>query len=95
MCFWKVPAGSYTYSKLTIETLEQGVKYVQERYQDDANDVVLVSLLLLWIYFTPCFSVSVVNFEKVNAGCGITEYTFVNSVAQVYKINSFEFFSFW
>ena len=95
MCFWKVPAGSYTYSKLTIETLEQGVKYVQERYQDDANDVVLVSLLLLWIYFTPCFSVSVVNFEMVNAGCGITEYTFVYSVAQVYKINSFEFFSFW
>ena len=35
-------------SKLTIETLEQGVKYDQSkqyRHQNDASDVVLVSLL--------------------------------------------------
>ena len=38
-----------TCSKLTIETLEEGVKYVQR-------------------YFTPCSSVSIVNFEQVNAG---------------------------
>ena len=40
---------AFTCSKLTIETLEQGVKYIQskqQRYQNDANDVVLVSLLL-------------------------------------------------
>ena len=36
-----------TCSKLTIETLGQGVQYVQ--------------------YFTPCPSVSIVNFEQVNA----------------------------
>ena len=35
-----------TCSRLTIETLEQGVKYVQS--------------------FTPCSSVSIVNFEQVN-----------------------------
>ena len=33
----------------------------------DANGVVLVSLLLLWTYFTPCSSVSIVNYEQVNA----------------------------
>ena len=38
---------AFTCSKLTTETLEQGVKYVQS--------------------FTPCSSVSIVNFEKVNA----------------------------
>ena len=38
-----------TCSKLTTETLEQDVKYVQseqQRHQNDANGVVLVSLLL-------------------------------------------------
>ena len=38
-----------TCSKWTIETLEQGVKYVQSqqwRHQNDATGVVLVSLLL-------------------------------------------------
>ena len=37
-------------SKLTIETLEQGVKHL-----------------------TPCSSVSVVNFEQLNASWGIAE----------------------
>ena len=37
------------------------------------NDVVLVSLLLTWTYFTPCSSVSVVNFEHV-----ITAWVAVN-----------------
>ena len=34
--------------------------------------VVLVSLLLLWAYFTPCSSVSIVNFEHVISGLGVT-----------------------
>ena len=63
---------AFTCSKLTIETLEQDVKYVQsqqQRYQNDTSGVVLVSLLLttcsllLTPYFTPCPSVSIVNFE--------------------------------
>ena len=39
-------------SKLTIETLEKGVKYVQNK----------------WTYFTPSSSVSIVNFELAIAG---------------------------
>ena len=39
-----------TYSKLTIETLKQGVKQS-----------------------TPCSSVSIVNFQQLNAGWGIAE----------------------
>ena len=34
----------------------------------EANSVILVSLLLTLTYFTPCSSVSIVNFEQVNAG---------------------------
>ena len=41
-----------TCSKLTLETLEQGVKYVNNK---DTRT-------------TPCSSVSSVNFEQVNAG---------------------------
>ena len=52
-----------TYSKLTIETLEQGVTYVQSqqyedilwRHQDDAIGVVLVSLLLTLNIFHALF----------------------------------------
>ena len=43
----------FTCPKLTIETLDQGVKYVQSQ---------------LWTYFTPCSTVSIVNFEHVIAG---------------------------
>ena len=41
--------------KLTKETLEKGVKYVQsylKKHQNDAKDVVLVSLLTLNIFHT-------------------------------------------
>ena len=63
---------AFTCSKLTIETLEQGVKYVNKYVKvNKANrttpDVALVSLLLT-TYFTPCFNVSIVNFEHVIAG---------------------------
>ena len=51
----------FTCSKLTIETLEQGVK-------QGANGIVLVSLFLTWTYFTPCTSVFIVHFEHVIAG---------------------------
>ena len=37
------------------------------RHQNDAIGVVLVSLLLTLNYFTPCSSVSIVNFEQLNA----------------------------
>ena len=40
---------TFTCSKLTIEALKQGVKYVQneqKRHQNKANNVVLLSLLL-------------------------------------------------
>ena len=52
-----------TCSKLTIETLEQGVKYVQS-----AIGVVLASLLftLTIQYLT---RVSIVKLKQVNAGC--------------------------
>ena len=55
----KVPAQStFTCSKLTIEVLEQDVKYVQsyqKRHQNDANGN----------HFRPCCNVSVVNFKHV------------------------------
>ena len=44
-----------TCSKLIIETLEQGVKYVQKLAKKTAERR------------TPCSSVSIVNFERVNA----------------------------
>ena len=55
---------AFTRSKLTIETtLEQGVKCV--------NMASVASLwclyCYLWTYFTTCSSVSIVNFEQVNA----------------------------
>ena len=45
----KITQPAITCSKLTIETLEQGVKYVQsyqKKHQSDIIGVVLVSLLL-------------------------------------------------
>ena len=44
---------TFTCSKLTIETLEKGVKHVQseeEKHQSIANDVILVFLLTLHIF---------------------------------------------
>ena len=51
--------------KLTIETLEQGVKYVQSEQQRHQNDWLYCQL---WTYFTPYSKNSIVNFEQVNAG---------------------------
>ena len=45
----------YTYSKLTIETLAQGVKYVQIRNKDNVIGVLLVSLLLTLNIFHKLF----------------------------------------
>ena len=38
---------AFTNSKLTIETLEQGVKYFQQRNQKDVIGIVMTSLLLI------------------------------------------------
>ena len=46
------------FKKLTTETLEQGVKYIQS---------------WPWTYFISCSSVSIVNFEHVNAGWACTK----------------------
>ena len=49
---------AFTCSKFTIETLEQGVKYVQsqqQRHQNDTIDVDLVSLLLTLSIFSTLF----------------------------------------
>ena len=63
---------AFTCSKLTIETLEQGVKCVRkltietwERRQWCHSHVFIVNCRT---YFTPCSSVSIVNFEHVIAG---------------------------
>ena len=62
MVFHNMSYGSFqpafTYLKLTIETLEQSVKYVQsqqERHQNKNNGVVLVSLLLTLNIFHTLF----------------------------------------
>ena len=79
---------AFTCSKLTIETLEQGVKYVNKYVKvNKANrttpDVALVSLLLT-TYFTPCFNVSIVNFEHVIAGW-VQEFTILFNNNQKFK----------
>ena len=51
---------AFTCSKLTIEQLEQGVKYVQVNNKDTRTTTIT--------YFTTCFSVSIVNFKYVIAG---------------------------
>ena len=38
------------------------------KHQNDATDVIMVSLLLTLNIFTPCPNVSVINFEHVIAG---------------------------
>ena len=55
---------AFTCLKLTIETLEKVVKHFH------GNGVVLIPLLLTITYFTPCSSVSIVNFDyAIAAGC--------------------------
>ena len=53
----------------------------------DATDVVLVSLLLTWTYFTPCSSVSIVNFEQVNTNWTAIMSTFSYLKQQLWKKN--------
>ena len=60
-----------TCSKLTIETLEEGLKYCSkftiktpERRHCRCSGVFIVN----FEHITRCFSVSIVNFEQVNAG---------------------------
>ena len=52
-------------SKLTIETSEQGVYYVQNYKNKDTRTCIYY---YFWTFFTTCFSVSVVNFEHVIVG---------------------------
>ena len=48
-----------------METLEQGVNYVQKLTIKKSKHNLFITDRT---YFTPCSSVSVVNFEQVNAG---------------------------
>ena len=48
-------------SKLTIETLEQDVNMFKVNNKDTRTTDAIT-------YFTPCSSVSIVNFEQVNSG---------------------------
>ena len=55
-----------TCSNSIIGTLENFVKYIQNKgwkHQDNASDVTLVSLFLTWTYFTIFFSVFIVDFK--------------------------------
>ena len=56
-----------TCSKVMIETLEQGMKYDQSQ-QWRPEQCQWYRYCHLWAYFTTCSSVSIVNFEAVNAG---------------------------
>ena len=53
---------------MSVETLEQGLKYVQSKQYRSQNYAVGVAIYFqLWTYFTTCSIVSVVNFDHVNA----------------------------
>ena len=56
LCFLGTSQPAITCSKLTIETLKQ--EQVKSRHQNKS---------LLLTYFTSCSSVSIINFEQVNA----------------------------
>ena len=58
---------SFTCSKLTLETLEQGANNIFEVNNKDTRTTPLSLLLTSNILFAPCSSVSNVNFEQVNA----------------------------
>ena len=62
-----MPSQEIAYSKLTIETLEQGVNVASYQWRESAP---LVSFWFkqLWIYNASCSSASNVNFEQVNSG---------------------------
>ena len=54
---------------------------------NDVSDVVLVSLLLTWTYFTRFSSVSIVNFERVNVCWEKHEIRRKKKTAFVEKVN--------
>ena len=55
---------AFTCSKVTMETLEQDLKYVQSNNKDTKT----TSLAYFTTYFTSCSTVSIVNFEHLIAG---------------------------
>ena len=74
LAFWLEIAEDYlpsqlTCSKLTVELLEQGVKYIYKKVnKKDTRPTPLLSQEENITYFTPCSSVSIVNFEHVIVG---------------------------
>ena len=73
-----------------METLEQGVKYTERHQNGDANATPMAYIFQTperrqWPkYFLPCSSVSIVNFEQVNAGWDLTQVTLLFSLGQIY-----------
>ena len=73
-----------------METLEQGVKYIERRQKDDANTTPMAYIFQAperrqWPkYFLPCSTVSIVNFEQVNAGWDLTQVTLLFCLGQIY-----------
>ena len=59
---------AFTFSKVTIEKLEQVVKYFTVSNKDTRATLWCLSLWLTLTYFTPCSDVYNVNFEHVIAG---------------------------
>ena len=72
-CFLKViKQPAFTCLKITVETPEQGLKYVKT-VKMTATASSWCIYCWLWTYFAPCFSFSIVNFEHVIArSVGIT-----------------------
>ena len=63
------PQPAFTCSKLTLETLEQGVKYVQSQQERHQNDAWRRSgAFIVNFEHISHLSVSSVNFEHVTAG---------------------------
>ena len=73
--------------------LEQGVKYVQvktpERRQCRRSGAFIVNFEHISTYFTPCSSISVVNFEHVTAGWagGFSEIHYLATILEANRIN--------
>ena len=67
------PSWQFCVQNLTIETLEQGVKY-------DAIDVALGSLMLTLTIFHIIFYVSIFNLKEVNAGCALIYALMISSI---------------
>ena len=61
------PQSAFTSSKLTIETLEKVWNMFKVNIKDTRTTPGVVLILILNISFTPCSTVSIANFEHVNA----------------------------